>query len=83
MAYQKPKKNHPWRQWQGKKPNPKKQEDKSMKPVYLFLKEIVQSWDTVEISTYAWGRNNKYKLGELPSRTIAVWLANLLRRNYG
>lgn len=90
MPYQVPKANHPWRNWVGPRDQSKtesvlpKEEKKSngLKPIQVFLTEITQSWDTVEITTFSYGREGRYKLSELPQDKIAAWLSGLLRRNY-
>lgn len=82
MPWQKPKANHPWRRYKDKKIVLEK-ENKGIKPVRLFLTEIVESWNRVEIITSAYGKEDRFKLTDLPQRKVAAWLAGILRRNYG
>lgn len=91
MPQQTPKATHPWRNWVGpsnmarvKKEEGEREEEKTkgLKSVKVFLGEIVESWETVEISTYCYGREGRYKLTELPQGKIAAWLSGMLRRNY-
>lgn len=91
MAYQKPSEDHPWRAWlgdpekdrnsRGNKEQVSKQEN--IKPVRVFITEIVESWDEVEVVTSAYGKEGKYTLKSLPQKKQASWLASLLRRSYG
>ena len=84
MPYQQPKKLHPWRQYKDRPlDKTKKEEASKYKPVHQFLGEIVESWERVEITTYAWGKEGRFKLTELPQKKIAAWLANLLKKYYG
>lgn len=83
MPYQKPRADHPWRT--GIRPGYEPKEEKvkpKIKPVRILIKEISTSWDTIEITTYAYGKEGRYKLGELPETRQAAWLAGLLKRNY-
>ena len=83
MPYQKPKTDHPWRQYKDRAPNQDAEPPESeKKPVRLFLSEIVEAWDVVTINTYAYGKEGVFKLTELPQRKIAAWLAGVLKRHY-
>ena len=87
MPYQKPKADHPWRQYANrkveKKPGEEEEPKEKIKTIRVFLTEIVEDWDSVTIVTSNWNRTGEFKLGELPQKKIAAWLSNLLRRNYG
>ena len=87
MAWQKPKKDHPWRQyqvWFDKKVAPKRttEKKKRVRAVKAVMVEIIDNWDTITIYTTAFGRTDKYSLKELPQEKIAAWLCGLLRRAY-
>ena len=91
MAYQVPKKDHPWRQyqtWYGEKPEKKvsakeKKSTSEVRSVRLFLKDLVGNWERIEVYTYAFGRTGRYYLKELPPFKAAAWVAGRLKRNYG
>ena len=83
MAWQKPKAEHPWRQYKDKRVKGiKKAVATNAKPVKIFLTEILENWEETEIVTFAFGREDKYLLPELPQTKIAAWLAGILKRNY-
>jgi len=94
MPYQKPKEDHPWRQykeWFGDKPKRKlsfdeaiqKAREKDVRPVQNFLKDLIEGWDQIEVYTHAYGRTGKYRLTELSQYKVAAWIAGVLKRNYG
>ena len=83
MGYQVPKANHPWRQYANRPRTEGEEEKKHLKPVRVFLTEIVESWDDVKIVTSSYNQEGEYKLGELSQTKIAAWLAGVLKRNYG
>ena len=80
MGYQKPKPTHPWKT--GIMPGYFPRVEKKVKPVEVFVKELVGSWKTIEIFTYYSGGEGKYLLKDLPQRKQAAWLAGLLKRSY-
>ena len=85
MPWQKPKADHPWRKSYKstlKEATDEEKKEKVIKPVKIFLTEIVKSWNKVEVITTIYGKEDRYKLSELPQRKIAAWLAGLLRRQY-
>ena len=81
MGYQIPKKDHPWRQYSNRKY--KKTKEKKIKPVSVFVKEMAESWETLEVYTYAHGKEGKFNINELPQTKQAAWFAGILKRNYG
>jgi len=82
MGYQKPKATHPWKT--GLMPGyvPIKRKERKIKPVKLLIRELGESWDTIEIFTYTSSGEGKYLLGSLPQRKQAAWLSGLLKRHY-
>ena len=83
MAFQTPKSDHPWRNYKDKKPaRGKAAVEKNVRPVYKVVRELVESWETIEIITFANGRDGKHLLNDLPQTRQAAWLASLLKRNY-
>ena len=85
MPYQKPKPDHPWRtnkSYLSVELKSIKKEKKKIKSVKLFLEEILESWDDVNIITSAYGREGRFNLSELSDQKVAAWLSGLLRRNY-
>lgn len=83
MPFQVPKKDHPWRRYKDRKTPSFETEKGKVKPIRVFLREIVEAWDRVEVYTSAFGRDDRFKLTELPQQKIAAWLSGILRRNYG
>ena len=86
MPYQKPRADHPWKtnkSFYSVKLKTVVEKKKRIKPVKLFLREIIDSWDNVDIVTTAYGREGRFNLNELTDKKIAAWLSGLLRRNYG
>lgn len=83
MAYQKPKANHPWKT--GIRPGYENvvEKKKNIKPIKTFIKEVSMSWETMEVVTFAFGREDRYKLSDLPESKQASWLAGIIKRNYG
>ena len=61
---------------------PRKIAEKKVKPVKLLVREISTSWDHIEVYTFAYGREGKFYLTELPQSKQAAWLAGLLKKNY-
>jgi len=83
MAYQVPKSDHPWRQYSNREYTVEKpEEDKHVKSVKMFVREIAESWDTIEVFTYAYGKEGKFTLSELPNSKQAAWLVGVLKRGY-
>lgn len=83
MGY-KPSANHPWRQYADRKIEIKKEKkEKKIKPVKILIGEIAEGWEKIEITTYAYGKEGRFLLTELPQVRQAAWLAGVLKRNYG
>lgn len=83
MAYQVPKANHPWRRYPNSEVEVVKRKRKEKgKPVKVMIREIISSWETIEVFTFAYGKEGKFKLSELSQAKQAAWLAGLLKRNY-
>lgn len=80
-AFQIPRKDHPWRQYQDKKdlamehPQPKK-------TIKVFLTEITANWDNIEVFTTAYGREDRHLLSTLPSYKQATWILSLIKKSY-
>ncbi len=81
MGHQIPKANHPWRQYPNKLRGEKK--ERKSKPLRKFLREVVVSWENVEITTSTYSGEGRYNLTELSDKKVAAWLMGILRRNYG
>lgn len=85
MAHQTPSSNHPWRRYKDKineKQTVRKKEIFKGKTVKIFVKEIVDSWDEVEIITVAYGREGRFTLSELPQEKQANWLIGIIKKLY-
>lgn len=84
IGYQVPKADHPWRQYANRpRANGEVEEKEHLKPVRVFLTEIVENWEEVKVVTSVYNQEGEYKLMELPQTKIAAWLAGVLKRNYG
>lgn len=81
MPYQKPKDNHPWKRGFVRE-SVEKTDNPKVKKVKFLIKEIAESWETMEVVTYSYGREGRYKLDELSQSKQAAWLVNLLKRGY-
>lgn len=82
-TWQKPKSSHPWRQYIDRKVEIEIKEEKHQKQVKVFIKELAESWDSIEVITSVSGREGRWKLVELPQAKQAAWLSSFLKRNYG
>lgn len=78
MGY-KPASDHPWRQY---KDRPVQQKEKSIKSFKIFITEIAEGWDKVEILTNYTGNERKHFLNELPQSKQALWLSELIKKYY-
>lgn len=83
MAYQVPKADHPWRMYPNREVvEVKRKRKEKIRPVRKVVQEIVESWETIEVFTYAYGKEGKFRLVELPQSKQAAWLAGLLKKSY-
>lgn len=86
MAYQVPKSDHPWRQYNNRDAREAKEEikkkEKHMKSLKVFMTEITENWDSIEVVTTAFSREGRFYLSELPQSKQASWLAGMLKRNF-
>jgi hypothetical protein len=81
MPYQKPKSDHPWRQYKSRKRKIKERAD--IVSIKIFLEEVVENWETYEITTVdMFEGSNRHPIKVLPQKKVAAWLAGVLRRNY-
>jgi len=88
-TYQKPKANHPWRQYKNK---PKEEIDEldeiipqnNIIPVKEFMVDLVEHWDNYEVTlTVSFEGSNQHLLKTLPQNKAAAWIAGTLKRIYG
>ena len=82
MTHQIPKADHPWRQYANVPKKVSEKEKKVVKSLRKFLREIVVSWDKVQITTSAYSSLNRFQLHELSDKKVAAWLIGILKRNY-
>lgn len=83
MAYQLPKKDHPWRTGRMEDFSGNKvKEKKKIKALKIFIQEIGESWDTITVVTTTSTGYGEYTLSQLPEEKQAAWLAGVLKRNY-
>jgi hypothetical protein len=83
MAWQLPKKDHPWRtgkmsDMEGAQPK----KERKVKQLKIFIQEIAESWDEVRVVTTSTSGYGEYTLSQLPQEKQAAWLAGILKRNY-
>jgi len=53
-----------------------------IKPLAVLLKEIVESWDTMEVHMTDLGYFGKFNLSQMGDKKQAEWLIDLIERNY-
>lgn len=83
MGYQKPKKDHPWRQYANKNTTVTKEDIKDVIPLRIFLSNLVEHWEEYEITTTReFEGNYRHKISTLPQKKGAAWLAGIIRRTY-
>lgn len=81
MAYQVPKTDHPWRRYKDRfEPKPEKKVSIGVK---MFVTELSETWDNIEVITTSYGKEGRYLLSELSQDKQAAWLAGLLKKMYG
>ena len=80
MPYQKPKADHPWRQYKNKY---KKTKAKNIIPIKEFLVTIVENWESYEVVSGNPIEGSYYhKISNMSQAKSASWLAGMLRRHY-
>ena len=81
-TYQKPKPDHPWRQY----PNKIKVEvevELEIISVKEYLTSLVNNWDKVEVSTKIPGLGFRtYSLSQLSQKKVAAYIAGKLKQHY-
>lgn len=79
-TWQKPKANHPWRQYQNKKKPDVDRVD--IIPLRDYLQEVVDNWDKVEITTFGDLGDRTYTLSAASQKKAAAYICGVLKRNY-
>ena len=79
-TWQKPKDSHPWRQYKDKKVEEPDRTD--IVPLREFLKDIVDNYDTIEITTFGDMGNRTYTLATASQKKAAAYIVGVLKRNY-
>lgn len=84
MPYQKPKDNHPWRNYSNRKTVIVVQEGTpGIIPVRDFIDDLSHNWEKIEITLAAdFEGRRTFTLRELPQAKIAAWLAGMLKKHY-
>lgn len=83
MGYQVPKASHPWRRYANRPASEAPAAPvKKVKPVRMFVLELVESWDHIEVIASMSSGSGHCSLVDLPQEKQAAWLANLLKRSY-
>lgn len=86
MPFQIPVSNHPWRKYKNnyakEEKKPKEKIKEQIKSVKVLVADLLSNWDNIEIVTFAYGTEGRFKLNDLPQTKIAAWLSGLLKRNY-
>jgi hypothetical protein len=89
-TYQKPKANHPWRQYRDKILTIDVEIDiervplKTVIPLREFLSDMVNNWENYTVTlNVSFEGTNQHQLKTLPANKQAAWLSGILRREYG
>lgn len=73
-----PKKEHPWRRYKDRVASPALEVQESK--IRPFLQEIVENYDTYDISTSDSFANGRIKY--MSDQRVALWLIDMLQRNF-
>lgn len=52
----------------------------SIKPLQIFLTELTENWNSVEVNMRYRGRYDRFILIDLPDHVIADWFIQMLRK---
>ena len=81
INWQKPKKNHPWRQYANKRVA-KEEEEINIISVREYLTELLENWEKIEVTSIGSKGDRTYPLTGLSQRKVAAYISGVLRRNY-
>lgn len=80
-----PKDNHPWRQYRNRKATNQDGEEVSQSPklsLHLFLKELVENWDTYKIPPPNLEDRDYIALAKLKPDRQAEWLMGFIKKHW-
>lgn len=80
-TWQKPKENHPWRQYENRKVN-QVEEPRDVVGIKDFLKGVVDNWDKVEVVSFTAMGDRTYTLSQVSQKKAAAYICGVLKRNY-
>ena len=78
-TWQKPKEDHPWRQYSSKI---KKEEPSDIIPLKEYLRDLADNFDKIEITTFTELGDRRHTLSTLSQRKAAAYICGVLKRNY-
>ena len=86
-TYQKPKDNHPWRQYADRVQRIEEVEIEieieSIVSVKQYLKDVVDNWERIEVTTSLPQLGHRqFTLNQLPQKKAAAYIIGVLKRNY-
>jgi hypothetical protein len=79
-TWQKPKADHPWRQYNNKRKPAKDRGD--IIPLKEYLESLVENWDKMEVTTFGDMGNRTYTLKTASQKKAAAYICGVLKRNY-
>lgn len=80
VTWQKPKSEHPWRQYKDRiKPDTDRED---IIPLKEYLESLVQNWDRMEITTFGDIGDRTYTLRTASQKKAAAYIVGVLKRNY-
>lgn len=77
----KPASDHPWRRYKNKQTSNGKKTN-GQKPLFLFLSEIIECWETYTVDSTDVGKYGLNKFSQLNDQKRAEWLVDFLSRHY-
>lgn len=82
-TWQKPKPDHPWRQYSNTKTTTKEEPRNDIIPVKQWLEELLDVWDKKDIDLdKEYERSQTHKIATLPQAKQAAWIAGMLKKYY-
>lgn len=78
-TWQKPKANHPWRQYKDKKTS---KDRNDIIPLKEYLESLIDNWDRMEVTTFGDIGDRTYTLKTSSQKKAAAYIIGVLKRNY-
>lgn len=80
VTWQKPKSEHPWRQYKDRiKPDVDRED---IVPLKEYLEGLLMNWDKMEITTFGDIGDRTYTLRTASQKKAAAYIVGVLKRNY-